>query len=147
LPYVFMKGGQEKMKIALAVWKNRISPVFDSSRVVVLVDIKNSLVTSKRYVHLKTELPSNRAMELVDLDVKILICGAISQIFAYTIESHGIEIIPSLPDLVLNAGILVEDGWFILEHGKNNSFVHHPQFQELRRYGSVHFSIFERSRP
>ena len=60
---------------------------------------------------------------------------------------YGIEIIPSLPDLVLNAGILVEDGWFILEHGKNNSFVHHPRFQELRRYGSVHFSIFERSRP
>ncbi|KPL21281.1 MAG: 16S rRNA (guanine(966)-N(2))-methyltransferase RsmD, partial [Bacteroides sp. SM1_62] len=60
---------------------------------------------------------------------------------------YGIEIIPSLPDLVLNAGILVEVGWFILEHGKNNSFVHHPRFQELRRYGSVHFSIFERSRP
>ena len=82
------------MKIALAVWKNRISPVFDSSRVVVLVDIKNGLVTDKRYVHLKTELPSDRAMELVDWGVNVLICGAISQIFAYTIESNGIKIIP-----------------------------------------------------
>jgi 16S rRNA G966 N2-methylase RsmD len=54
------------------------------------------------------------------------------------------EIIPSLPELVLNKEILVEDGWFILEHGKENSFAHHPQFQELRKYGSVHFSIFER---
>lgn len=94
LLYVSTKGGHEKMKIALAVWKNRISPVFDSSRVVVLVDIENGLVTDKRYVHLKTELPSARAMELVDLGVKVLICGAISQMFACMIESHGIEIVP-----------------------------------------------------
>ena len=60
---------------------------------------------------------------------------------------YDLEIIPSLPELVLHAKILVEDGWFILEHGKENSFAHHPQFQELRKYGSVHFSIFERSNP
>lgn len=56
---------------------------------------------------------------------------------------YDLDIIPSLPELVLNAGILVKDGWFILEHGKNNSFAHHPQFRELRKYGSVHFSFFE----
>jgi 16S rRNA (guanine966-N2)-methyltransferase len=56
---------------------------------------------------------------------------------------YDLDIIPTLPELVLKAGILVKDGWFILEHGKNNSFIHHPQFQELRKYGSVHFSIFE----
>jgi 16S rRNA (guanine966-N2)-methyltransferase len=56
---------------------------------------------------------------------------------------YDLDIIPTLPELVLNAGILVKDGWFILEHGKNNSFIHHTQFQELRKYGSVHFSIFE----
>jgi 16S rRNA (guanine(966)-N(2))-methyltransferase RsmD len=60
---------------------------------------------------------------------------------------YDLDIIPSLPELALNKEILAEDGWFILEHGKNNSFVHHPQFQELRKYGSVHFSIFERSGP
>ena len=60
---------------------------------------------------------------------------------------YDLEIIPSLPELVLNAEILVEDGWIILEHGKENSFAHHPQFQELRKYGSIHFSIFERSKP
>ncbi len=41
---------------------------------------------------------------------------------------YDLDIIPSLPDLVLNAEILVEDGWFILEHGKNNSFTSHPRF-------------------
>ena len=60
---------------------------------------------------------------------------------------YDLDIIPSLPELVLNAEILVEDGWFILEHGKNNSFAHHPQFLKLRKYGSVHFSFFEESGP
>jgi 16S rRNA (guanine966-N2)-methyltransferase len=60
---------------------------------------------------------------------------------------YDLDIIPTLPDLVLNAEILVEDGWFILEHGKYNSFTHHSMFKELRNYGSVHFSLFERSIP
>ena len=56
---------------------------------------------------------------------------------------YDLDIIPELPDLVLNSDILVDEGWFILEHGKKNSFKGHPQLQELRKYGSVHFSIFE----
>ena len=60
---------------------------------------------------------------------------------------YDLDIIPELPELVLNTNVLAEDGWFILEHGKNNSFVYHPQFHELRKYGMVHFSIFERSIP
>lgn len=89
-----IKGGFDQMKIALTVWKNRISPLFDSSRVVVLFDVDNNLVKHRHYVVLKSEMPSDRATELVDLDVQILICGAISQIFATMIESHGIKIIP-----------------------------------------------------
>ena len=57
---------------------------------------------------------------------------------------YEMDIIPALPELVLNADILFKAGWFILEHGKRNSFGHHPAFRDLRRYGSVHFSFFER---
>jgi 16S rRNA (guanine966-N2)-methyltransferase len=57
---------------------------------------------------------------------------------------YDLDIIPALPELVLNAGILVKTGWFILEHGGQNSFGQHPAFRDLRRYGSVHFSFFER---
>lgn len=56
---------------------------------------------------------------------------------------YDLAIIPSLPDLVLNAEILVEKGWFIMEHGGKNSFTQHPGFLEMRKYGSVHFSFFE----
>lgn len=60
---------------------------------------------------------------------------------------YDLDIIPTLPELVLDAGILVKEGWFILEHGKNNTFVHQPGFLESRKYGSVHFSIFEADSP
>lgn len=48
-----------------------------------------------------------------------------------------------LPDSVLNAGILTENGVFILEHPKEYSFTNHPNFKEIRNYGKVNFSFFE----
>jgi 16S rRNA (guanine966-N2)-methyltransferase len=44
--------------------------------------------------------------------------------------------------LVLGSGLLKEGGVFILEHSKANSFKDLPEFRELRKYGSVHFSFF-----
>lgn len=47
-----------------------------------------------------------------------------------------------LPGLVLNAGILKEDGFFILEHPKKISFSEQDGFFEHRSYGGVNFSFF-----
>jgi 16S rRNA (guanine966-N2)-methyltransferase len=55
---------------------------------------------------------------------------------------YFLEDLDKIPDAVFEADILQSDGWFILEHGNTNSFNSHDQFKELRRYGSVHFSIF-----
>ena len=50
-----------------------------------------------------------------------------------------------LPDLVLQHNLLKADGLFILEHGKTNHFEDHPNFREMRTYGSVHFSFFQQT--
>ena len=55
---------------------------------------------------------------------------------------YDMEIIPEIPDRVFESRILADNGWVILEHGKKNTFGSHPRFLELRKYGSVHFSIF-----
>lgn len=52
--------------------------------------------------------------------------------------------IAEIPDLILNGNLLHPEGILILEHGKTNDFSDHPLFQELRKYGSVHFSFFSR---
>jgi len=54
-------------------------------------------------------------------------------------ELEGIEIIP---DLVFEKPIIKKDGWFILEHSDKYNFNDHPNFYQLREYGSVNFSIF-----
>ena len=48
-----------------------------------------------------------------------------------------------IPQIVLDKGILSEDGIFVLEHGKHNHFEEHPCFLERRAYGSVNFSLFK----
>jgi hypothetical protein len=52
------------------------------------------------------------------------------------------DVLPEMPDRLLESGVLADGGWFILEHGKKNSFISHPRFFDLRKYGSVHFSFF-----
>jgi 16S rRNA (guanine(966)-N(2))-methyltransferase RsmD len=47
-----------------------------------------------------------------------------------------------LPDLVTGAGIMNQDGFFILEHPRSMNFSDHSLFFEHRSYGSVNFSFF-----
>lgn len=49
-----------------------------------------------------------------------------------------------VPDAVLNANILNAEGLFILEHPKEFNFSNHPCFKEIRKYGKVNFSFFEK---
>lgn len=47
-----------------------------------------------------------------------------------------------IPDLIFKNQLLKEDGLFILEHSGKNDFSGHPNFQDHRHYGNVHFSFF-----
>lgn len=53
--------------------------------------------------------------------------------------------IHEIPELILNTEIIKPEGWLILEHGKQNNFKNNPLLIDLRAYGSVHFSIFQKN--
>lgn len=55
---------------------------------------------------------------------------------------YDLENLSQLPDLVFEAGILENDGIFILEHPKTISFAGHKNLFDHRYYGSVNFSFF-----
>ena len=55
---------------------------------------------------------------------------------------YALEQLPTLPDVILERDILKEDGWLVIEHGKDTDFTSHPRHFETRTYGSVHFSFF-----
>jgi len=56
---------------------------------------------------------------------------------------YALEQLPALPDMILDACILKEDGWLVIEHGKDTDFTSHPNHVETRTYGSVHFSFYQ----
>lgn len=51
--------------------------------------------------------------------------------------------IDKLPGIVLEAGLMKDNGLFVLEHSKKLDFSSHPRLKDHRNYGSVNFSIFE----
>ena len=62
--------------------------------------------------------------------------------FIFADPPYALEQLPEIPDMVLNSGILAEDGVFVFEHGHKNDFSSHPRFLEHRSYGSVNFTLF-----
>ena len=63
--------------------------------------------------------------------------------FVFADPPYELPNLETLPDLVFSNSLLKENGLFVLEHGKKNSFETHPHFVEKRVYGSVNFSFFQ----
>jgi len=51
--------------------------------------------------------------------------------------------IPEIPGLIFEKKLLKPQGWLVLEHNPNHSFVNHPRFFQERNYGKTIFSFFE----
>ncbi|MBW2366923.1 MAG: NifB/NifX family molybdenum-iron cluster-binding protein [Deltaproteobacteria bacterium] len=82
------------MKVAVTVWDNRISPVFDSAHTILITEIQSRKVAGKRFEPIDPDLPSRLAKRLTELGVSVLICGAISEQPADILEAAGIKLIP-----------------------------------------------------
>ena len=82
------------MKVALTVWNGRISPVFDVSRKVLILDVAHGAVTGQREEPLEGIDPVQKARKLVEWEVRKLICGAISRPLAGLFATYGIRTIP-----------------------------------------------------
>jgi 16S rRNA (guanine966-N2)-methyltransferase len=54
-------------------------------------------------------------------------------------EMEGID---KIPELILQGGLLKDDGLLILEHSPKYNFTLHPNFDQQREYGRVNFSFF-----
>ena len=82
------------MKVALATWNGRVSPVFDVAKQVVVLDIKEGRVVARREEELPGTEPQAQADRLAVLAPQILICGAISKAMASLLAAAKIRVIP-----------------------------------------------------
>ncbi|MEN6625823.1 MAG: NifB/NifX family molybdenum-iron cluster-binding protein [Candidatus Sumerlaeia bacterium] len=81
------------MRVAVSIWQDRISPVFDSSRRLLVADVVDSNVSARREVAIGGEAPE-RVRRLGDSSIELLICGAISEPLAGQVIAAGIRLIP-----------------------------------------------------
>jgi len=110
------------MKIAIAHWQDRISPVFDVSDRLCLIQIERQREVSRENVALRIRDPFGRAKEVAGLGAKVLLCGAISDVLEKAILATDVQvigflcgnldaIIPAFLQGRLNDGLFFMPGW------------------------------------
>jgi len=93
-------------KIAIPIWEDGISTVFDFAGKLLVIEIQGNREVSRTETALPAEHLTSRARRLSQLGVNVLICGAISQQLSALVASTGIQIIPLVSghvDKVLSA--------------------------------------------
>lgn len=81
------------LRIAITIWGNRVSPVFDVASTLLVAQIENRMIVRKSYISFDPESPSDVIRLLKNLQVSVLICGAISTKPADLIVESKIKLI------------------------------------------------------
>ena len=84
------------MKVAITVWGNRISPVFDAAQTLLVAEIRRNEIISRKIEMFQAGAFNHFIELLADLDVQVLICGALSGESAAMLEAIDIEVISFL---------------------------------------------------
>lgn len=80
------------MKAAFTNWKNRIAPVFDVAREVVLVEADQDRKIGSTLVKLPEGALPRKVQQLREYDVMLLVCGAISRTALELVKAENIEV-------------------------------------------------------
>ena len=94
------------MRIALPVWNDRISPVFDTAQRFMVVEIEGNEEISRDSLFVPGIHFYDKARKLRDAGVDVLICGAISNHAMSVVCANGMRVIPWVSgnaDEVLNS--------------------------------------------
>ncbi|HBL23099.1 MAG TPA: dinitrogenase iron-molybdenum cofactor biosynthesis protein [Deltaproteobacteria bacterium] len=107
------------MIIAVANWQGNVSPVFDVSDRLCVVEIDGGTEVRRETVALKCRDPFGRAREVAGTGVEVLICGAVSHVFETALISVGIRVLPFIcGDLETVIGAFLQgrltDGGFLM---------------------------------
>ena len=82
------------MRMAIPIWQSRVSPVFDTAGRLLIVDVENGRETYRAERSIAGLSSPERVNRLVELDVDVLLCGAVSRPLASMVAASGIRVIP-----------------------------------------------------
>jgi len=82
------------MKAAFPYWDNRIAPVFDVAREILVIEASSGRMVQEVREMLPADFPVQKVLRLAELGVDTLICGAISRLLHEMVLAYGIRVIP-----------------------------------------------------
>ena len=82
------------MRIAVAIWNNRISPVFDVAQNLLLISSVNGEETVRSSLSLAEMTPALKIEALKKNSVEVVLCGAISESFLRLLITSGLKVEP-----------------------------------------------------
>lgn len=83
------------MKVAIPVWGDKISPVFDTAAQLMIVDTESEHL-DRTGVSLEGDDLQRRCNRMKELGVEMLICSAISNPFCRRLKAENIEVIQGI---------------------------------------------------
>ncbi|MEW6443782.1 MAG: hypothetical protein AB1640_22800 [bacterium] len=81
------------MKAAFAVWQDRISPVFDVSKSLIVIEVENGRIVARTQEVIESDDPVVKVRNLVERGIQVLVCGAVSRPLADLAALQGVGMI------------------------------------------------------
>ena len=81
-------------KVAIPIWDGRVSPVMDTARQLLVIELADGSEVSRTVVDIPQASISGRTGFVSDLCIDVLICGAISHQFERMLAGSGIKAHP-----------------------------------------------------
>jgi predicted Fe-Mo cluster-binding NifX family protein len=84
------------MRIAIPVWEDKVSPVFDTALKLLVVNINNGREESRFFYPIDEAGITQKCHRIKNLELDTLICGAVSQVFLQMLLSSGLDVIQEI---------------------------------------------------
>jgi predicted Fe-Mo cluster-binding NifX family protein len=84
------------MKIAIPVWEEKVSPVFDTALKLLVVNIDKDREQSRFIYPIDENDITQKCQRIRRLELDTLICGAVSQSFLQMLLSSGLDVIQEI---------------------------------------------------
>jgi len=81
------------VRAAFAYWEGRIAPVFDTATRVLVVETQSGRIGVQTEEALPEAASIQKVLRLAELDIEILVCGAISRQMQTLVAGYGIRVI------------------------------------------------------
>ncbi len=82
------------MNVAVPVWEERVAPVLDVANRLLLVEFDRGIELGRCEAEITASRPAERAREIADRNVNVLICGAVSWPLESMLTASGVQVIP-----------------------------------------------------